>query len=82
MNMLSLARLGADLGMFPEEVMHTTDRLFIECQPGHIQYGAKKPIEPGERDIFRAALLRSAFENVPGPAFNTSNKDGSFESSP
>jgi protein arginine kinase len=82
MNMLSLARLGADLGMFPEEVMASTDRLLMECQPGHIQYIAKKPIEPGERDVFRAALLRSAFENVPGPAFSSSAKDGSSESSP
>src|SRR5690606_25155832 len=59
MNMLSLVRLGVDLNMFPKEVRPTIDRLFMECQPGHVQYAAKKPIESGERDTFRASLLRS-----------------------
>jgi protein arginine kinase len=72
MNMLSLVRLGVDLSMFPQELRPQVDRLFMECQPGHVQYAAKKPIESGERDMFRASLLRSEFEKVPSPVFNAS----------
>lgn len=75
MNMLSLVRLGVDLQMFPADIRGTVDRLFIECQPGHVQYAAKKPIESAERDVHRAALLRSEFEKVARPAFNPSNDE-------
>lgn len=75
MNMLSLVRLGADLGMFSPEVRNLTDQLFIECQPGHVQYAAKKPIETGERDMLRAAVLRSEFEKISPPAFSSSHDD-------
>ena len=71
MNMLSLVRLGVDLRMFVAGVRSQVDRLFMECQPGHVQYTAKKPIESGERDVFRATLLRSEFEKVSAPAFTT-----------
>jgi len=77
MNMLSLVRLGVDLQLFPAELRGTVDRLLIECQPGHVQYLAKKPIETSERDILRASILRSAFEKVPPPAFNASTNTDS-----
>jgi protein arginine kinase len=73
MNTLSLVRLGVDLQMFPPETRPVIDRLFIECQPGHVQYSAKKPIETAERDVFRAALLRAEFEKVARPAFTTTS---------
>ena len=81
MNMLSLVRLGVDLGMFVAEVRPLVDRLFIECQPGHVQYSAKKPIEPGERDMLRATLLRSEFEKVATPVFSASHHNDSNASS-
>ena len=40
MGMLSLIRLAVDLGMLPESNRTNIDRLFIECQPGHIQHAA------------------------------------------
>jgi protein arginine kinase len=75
MNMLSLVRLGVDLKMLPVELRSTVDRLFIECQPGHVQYAARKPIETAERDSFRARLLRAEFEKVGTPDFNPRNDD-------
>ncbi|MBL4575680.1 MAG: protein arginine kinase [Opitutaceae bacterium] len=69
MNHLSLVRLGVDMGMISEEIRSSVDQLFIDCQPGHIQYLADNKIEPNERDIFRAAYLRSRFENLTKPEF-------------
>lgn len=65
MNLLSLMRLAVDFGMLPEENRNVIDRLFIECQPGHIQYAAKQGIEPEGRDTTRATKLRGEFEQLP-----------------
>lgn len=69
MNLASLVRFGVDLEMFPEETRNTVDRMFIECQPGHIQYLAGKAIDTNERDAFRSEYLRKQFENVERPVF-------------
>jgi len=77
MNLLSLVRLGVDLSMFPEETRSAVDRLFIEAQPGHLQYAKKGEFEPGQRDLLRAACLRSEFANFARPDFTTNDKDES-----
>ena len=64
MNLLSLMRLAVDLGMMPEHLRGHVDRLFIESQPGHIQYTAKTAIEPAERDRQRARRMREEFGPV------------------
>ena len=73
MNLLSLIRLGIDLGVFPDADRGIVDRLFIECQPGHIQLTAKGAFDPGQRDVLRAARLRTEFGNVPPPNFTASS---------
>ena len=65
MNLLSLMRLAVDFGMLPEENRTDIDRLFIECQPGHIQFEARQGIEPDERDVTRASKLRKEFNEFP-----------------
>ena len=70
MNLLSLIRLGVDLGMFPDSQRSTIDRLFIEAQPGHLQYAQKGEFEPGQRDLFRASRLRSEFSAFVRPNFS------------
>lgn len=69
MNLLSLIRLGIDFGIFPDTQRAVVDRLFIECQPGHVQHAAKGAFEPGQRDVLRAARLRSEFAKVTAPDF-------------
>jgi len=64
MNFLSLVRLAVDLGMLPADERVRIDRLFIECQPGHIQYAAKQAIDSKRRDVARAAFLREHFGKV------------------
>ncbi len=69
MNLLSLIRLGVDLGVFAEGYRSVIDRLLIEAQPGHLQYARKGEFEPGQRDLFRAELLRGEFANLGRPVF-------------
>jgi protein arginine kinase len=70
MNLLSLIRLAVDFGMLPEKNRSDVDRLFIECQPGHVQYAAKAGVEPSARDIARADKLREEFNNLPALTFD------------
>jgi len=72
MNLLSLIRLGVDLGVFPDSKRSVTDRLFIEAQPGHLQHAQKGELEPGQRDLMRAERLRSEFANFGRPDFTLS----------
>ena len=69
MNLLSLIRLGIDLGIFADTQRALVDRLFIECQPGHIQHAAKGAFEPTQRDVLRAVRLRSEFAKLTAPDF-------------
>ena len=72
MNLLSLVRLGVDLGYFPEDHRVAVDRLFIEAQPGHIQFRAEgAEIESDERDRLRAEQLRSEFAKFPSPRYQS-----------
>ncbi len=76
MNLLSLVRLGVDLGYLPDEHRTVVDRLFIEAQPGHILHRAQKPkLESDERDRLRADLLRSEFANFPTPGYSTTGNN-------
>jgi protein arginine kinase len=70
MNMLSLMRLAVDLEFFPESYRVIIDRLFIEAQPGHVQYAAGGPISPEDRDLQRATLLREHFKAIPPLTLN------------
>ena len=65
MNLLSLIRLAVDFGILPDENRADVDRLFIECQPGHVQYAAQEGIAPDARDLARADKLREEFNNMP-----------------
>jgi protein arginine kinase len=69
MNLASLVRFGVDLEMFPEKTRNIVDRMFIECQPGHIQHHAGKAIDSNERDAFRSQYLRNQFESIDKPVF-------------
>ena len=72
MNLLSLVRLGADLGVFPAEQRSMIDRLLIEAQPGHLQHAQHGEFDPTQRDLLRAARLRAEFANFGRPEFSQS----------
>ncbi|MDB6127298.1 MAG: ATP:guanido phosphotransferase [Verrucomicrobia bacterium] len=73
MNLLSLIRLGVDLGVFPDDRRCVIDRLFIEAQPGHLQHAQHGEFEPGQRDLLRASRLRGEFANFSKPRFTLSS---------
>jgi protein arginine kinase len=69
LNLLSLLRLGIDLGAFPEEGRPRIDRLFIRSQPAHVQYACQGECDAAQRDILRAMILRTEFQKFPRPNF-------------
>ena len=69
MNLLSLLRLGVDLGVFPDGNRAVIDRILIEAQPGHLQFVQKGEFEPGQRDVLRATRLRAEFGSFARPDF-------------
>ncbi|PTY04838.1 protein arginine kinase [Opitutaceae bacterium EW11] len=69
MNLLSLLRLGVDLGVFPDDSRSVIDRLFIEAQPGHILHLSKQELESNQRDMVRAERLRVEFGAFAKPNF-------------
>jgi len=65
MNYLSLVRLAIDLNIIPEGERIRVDRMFMESQPGHIQYNVRRAIESDQRDVARATLLREQLRELP-----------------
>jgi len=57
-DLLSLVRLGVDLGLIQDIGRGLINELFIITQPAHLQKLEKKKLEPNQRDIKRAALIR------------------------
>jgi protein arginine kinase len=70
MNLLSLLRLGIDLGLFPETSRAVTDRLLIEAQPGHIQAVGGQDLDSPKRDALRAERMRQEFAVFARPDFS------------
>jgi len=67
MNLLSMLRLGVDLGMFPGVDRAQLDELIILTQPGHLQHMRRRKLNVEERDIVRADMLRERLAKVPKP---------------
>lgn len=64
LNLLSTLRLGLDLGMRNQFSRRELDMLFISIQPAHLQKLKEKELEPDERDVVRAQMLREYMENA------------------
>ena len=67
MNLLSLMRLGVDLGHFPDLDRSLVDELFIVTQPAHLQKRYSDKLTAEERDLLRADMLRERLRNVSRP---------------
>lgn len=67
MNLLSLMRLGIDLGMFPGIERWLVDELFILTQPAHLQKQFSDKLSAEERDLLRADMLRERLRHVSRP---------------
>jgi protein arginine kinase len=67
MNLLSLMRLGVDIGLFPGVDRALVDELFILTQPAHLQKQHSEKLSAEERDLLRADMLRESLKPVSRP---------------
>ena len=67
MNLLSLLRLGIDLGSFPGTERALVDELFLTTQPAHLQKQISDKLSAEERDLIRADMVRERLKNVNRP---------------
>src|SRR4051812_41183519 len=67
MNLLSLMRLGVDVGLFPDLERCLVDELFITTQPAHLQRRFTEKLGAEERDLLRADMLRERLHSVRRP---------------
>jgi protein arginine kinase len=67
LNLLSLAKLGCDLGFYPEAQRQAVDELFMETQPAHLQKGSQQKLAAEERDALRATIIRQKLASCPEP---------------
>jgi len=63
LELLSMVRLGCDLGMIKDIDRKTINELFIITQPAHLQKIENKKLSAQERDIKRAELIRNKLKN-------------------
>lgn len=68
LNLLSLAKLGCDLGFYSEPWGVAVDELFMETQPAHLQKGSHQKLAAEERDGLRAEIIRGKLAECPSPA--------------
>lgn len=57
-DLLSLARLGVDLGVIKQVDRTLINELFVITQPAHLQKLEKKKLSPNQRDVKRAEIIR------------------------
>lgn len=67
MNLLSLLRLGVDLGLFPNTSRSLVDELFLITQPAHLQKQVSDKLSAEERDLLRADMVRDRLKAVSRP---------------
>jgi protein arginine kinase len=67
MNLLSLMKLGVDIGMFPGVNQVLVDELFLISQPAHLQRQFSEKLGAEERDILRSDMLRERLKAVSRP---------------
>src|SRR5512136_2998291 len=67
MNLLSLMRLGMDMGLFPGVERSLVEELFIMTQPAHLQKNFSEKLSAEERDLLRADMVRERLRPVSRP---------------
>ena len=67
---ISILRMGAAMGYFPDGAMQACDTMMMDIQPAHLQLHAGTELEPEERDRIRAEILRDRLQTLDAPATN------------
>jgi protein arginine kinase len=82
LNLLSVIKLGVDLGAFPEDRRLPIDELFIDTQPAHLQKSSQQKLSAEERDHLRAQIIRDRLKVFPKPDISKLVKDTGNGSTP
>ena len=56
--------MGCDMSLLPTRHARLIDNLLVEIQPAHLQMNSHRKLNPEERDILRATLLRERLAEV------------------
>jgi protein arginine kinase len=67
LNLLSVLRLGIELGAMPRSCRSIVDDLMIFSQPAHLQMSRDKKLSAEDRDALRADLLREKLSLMKSP---------------
>jgi protein arginine kinase len=67
LNLLSVLRLGIDLGFFPEQGRTIINKLLLDTQPAHLQHVSQQKLAADERDHLRADTVREQLQSFPKP---------------
>lgn len=79
-NLLSLFRLGIDLGLFENVARTLTDELFLLVQPAHLQLLVRdRRLNAEQRDFLRADLLRERLASIPRPGSSGGSRGGTLD---
>lgn len=70
LNLISMVRLGVDLGFFPKEFSVILESLLMEIQPAHLQIRADRKLPTTERDEMRSQIIRDRLKSLPEPDIN------------
>ncbi|MBK1833452.1 protein arginine kinase [Roseibacillus ishigakijimensis] len=71
LNLLSLLRLGGELGYFEKGLRRVCDLLLMDIQPAHLQLYAGDQLDPAPRDVLRAEIIRARLQSLAPPAITT-----------
>src|SRR4026209_1422200 len=83
LNLLSIIKLGVDLGAFPEDRRLPIDELFIDTQPAHLQKSSQQKLNAEERDHLRAQIIRERLKVFPKPDISKlANESGNGATGP
>src|ERR1700736_3545318 len=82
LNLLSIIKLGVDLGTFPEDRRLPVDELFIDTQPAHLQKSSQQKLNAEERDHLRAEIIRERLRVFPKPDITKVAKESENGSTP
>ena len=75
LNLLSIIKLGVDLGAFPEDRRLPIDELFIDIQPAHLQKSSEQKLNAEERDHLRAQIIRERLKLFPKPDISKMSRE-------
>src|SRR3989475_10654350 len=82
LNLLSIIKLGIDLGAFPEDKRLPIDELFMDTQPAHLQKTSQQKLKAEERDHLPAQIIRARLKVLPKPDISKLATDSGNGSNP